>query len=93
MIRARSKGDHIDVVMLGLSRRNVDVLVAGRPITFDGQDVGMPGVTFMVFFGENERGMLDEFVQRGLISPERGISPEQRDEIYAKADKADAGNE
>jgi hypothetical protein len=94
MIRARATASNMDVVMLALSRRNVEEIETGRPLTFDGQCIGMPGVSFMVFFGETERGILEEFDKRGLLAREwGGITPEQRAQMYATADLADAGKE
>jgi hypothetical protein len=94
MIRARAKSDRMDVVLLGLSRRNVETLEEGRPLTFDGKCIGMPGVSFMLFVGETERGILEEFDKRGMLSREYGgVTPEQRAQMYADADRADAGKE
>jgi hypothetical protein len=94
MIKARVKSGRMDVVMLGLSRRNVETIETGRPLTFDGNCISMPGVSVMIFFGETERGILEEFDKRGMLSREwGGVTPEQRAEMYATADLADAGKE
>lgn len=93
MIRARARGRSTDFVLLGLSRRNAETLGTRAPLTFDGACIGMPGVSFLLFQDETERGILDEFDKRGLLSPDRGISPEARAALYAAADRADAGKE
>jgi hypothetical protein len=94
MIKARAHGETMDVVMLGLSRRNLETIETGRPLTFEGKCIEMPGVRFMLFFGETERGILEEFDKRGMLSQEwGGITPEQRAAAFADADRADAGLE
>jgi hypothetical protein len=94
MIKARASSDKFDVVMLGLSRRNIETIETGRPLTFDGNCIRMPGVSVMVFFNETERGILEEFDKRGMLSREwGGITPEQRAQMFADADRADAGKE
>jgi hypothetical protein len=43
------------LVVLGLARVNIDRLVAGKPITFEGRSLGIPGdLTFCITFGETE---------------------------------------
>lgn len=46
----------------------------GMPIMFDGAVVGLAGVHVMIFFGETERAMLDEFAKRGLLSPDQSAA-------------------
>ena len=48
-----------DTIILGLSRLNVDMLVLGKPIEFDGAQVDLPGKKFVIFFGENELAMAE----------------------------------
>jgi hypothetical protein len=35
-----------DTIILGLSRMNVTKLQEGKPISFDGKDIGLPGNSF-----------------------------------------------
>lgn len=53
------------VVVLGLSRLNVTRLMEGKPIQFDGAEVLLPGITFVIMGGETEAAMqreLSEFI-------------------------------
>ena len=40
-----------NLVTIGLSRRNIELLLEGNPIRFDGAEAGLPGVTFRIFVG------------------------------------------
>ena len=41
----------------GLSEGNVQKLKEGKPIAFNGNEVGIPGVEIMIFYGETEEQM------------------------------------
>ena len=56
MIKAR-KGD---VVILGLSRMNIERLMEDQPIRFEGDELGFPGKTFYILFGETEQTIVNE---------------------------------
>jgi hypothetical protein len=43
-----------NLVTIGLSRRNIELLLEGNPIRFDGAEAGLPGVTFRIFAGQAE---------------------------------------
>jgi hypothetical protein len=43
-----------DTIILGLTRINVTKLQEGKPISFDGKDLGLPGKKFVILFGETE---------------------------------------
>lgn len=61
MIKARGG----PVVLLGLSRQNITRLMADQPIRFDGAEVGLPGITFVIMGDETEEAMrrkLQEFI-------------------------------
>jgi hypothetical protein len=68
MISARSG----QLVLLGLSRRNVELLTAGKPIDIDGARVGLPGIRIAIMFGETEQDMLVEL--RPFITAETKIT-------------------
>lgn len=72
MIRASAKGDDGTThIALGLSRENVNRLVAGQPIRVTGASVNCPAIsTIIVFFGENEAVMAEDMREAGLIGPE-----------------------
>lgn len=69
------------MVLLGLSRGNVDRLLAGDPVLFDGSDIGLPGIKISIIFGETERAIVDVLDQAGVLPP--GI----RERLYAEAGK------
>ena len=43
-----------NLVTIGLSRRNIELLLEGNPIRFDGAEAGLPGVSFRIFAGQAE---------------------------------------
>ena len=43
-----------NLVTIGLSRRNIALLLEANPIRFDGAEAGLPGVTFRILVGEPE---------------------------------------
>lgn len=43
-----------NLVTIGLSRRNIALLLEANPIRFDGAEAGLPGVTFRILAGEPE---------------------------------------
>lgn len=42
------------VMILGLSGENVTRLVAGEPIRFDAEDIGLPPCTVVIMYGRTE---------------------------------------
>jgi hypothetical protein len=42
------------LIGLGLSAENVKRLIAGAPISFDGKDIGLPMLDFLILFGTTE---------------------------------------
>lgn len=75
MMGISEKNGHT-VVTLGLSHRNLDLLRAGRPIMFNGNDVGLPDVEFIIFAGKDERTMQREVA--GAIGPETELRIDPR---------------
>lgn len=63
MIKARGG----NVVLLGLSRMNVERLMADMPILIDGAEVGLPGIMLAIIFGETEEQIAQELARRGLV--------------------------
>lgn len=55
MIKARAG----NTVIFGLSRLNLERLQEGKPIMFDGAEVGLEG-RICITFGETEQAILDE---------------------------------
>lgn len=69
MIKARMG----NVVFVGLSRGNVERLLQDMPIRFDGMEVGIPGILFVIMGGETEPDIMKQFSDAGLIGPETKI--------------------
>lgn len=63
MIKARGG----NVVLLGLSRMNVERLMADMPILIDGAEVGLPGIKLAIIFGETEEQIAQELARQGLV--------------------------
>lgn len=70
MIKARSG----DVVILGLSRENINRLMDDQPIRFDGDVLGFPGETFYIVFGETEQAIAADLVKLKHAPPD-GTEP------------------
>ena len=49
-----------NIIILGLSRANIDKLVAGDPIRFTGDVLGLPDKVFYITFGETETEILND---------------------------------
>lgn len=66
MIRARAGS----LVLLGLSRVNVERLMAGQPIRVHGDDpaIGLPGVTIVLMYGETEDAIEAELRAAGVVN-------------------------
>ncbi|NUX58716.1 hypothetical protein [Paraburkholderia youngii] len=54
MIKARAG----DTVIFGLSRTNIERLQEGKPIVFDGAQVGLDGNRVVIMFGETEASIM-----------------------------------
>lgn len=59
MIKARSG----DLVIFGLSRLNMEKLQEGKPIIFDGSEVGADGFRFLIVFGETENDIARDLMR------------------------------
>lgn len=68
IIASGTEGDR-ELLLLGLSRANVDALVAGKPIKMTPHShPGMPkGLTICIMFGETEQAMHDELKGLGAL--------------------------
>ena len=62
------RGDN--VVLLGLSARNIKLLQEGKPIQFDGADVLLPGIRFGIFCGDTEMEMEQMLIAAGVPIPQ-----------------------
>jgi hypothetical protein len=48
------------LIILGLSHVNLARLKDGRPIAFDGAEIGIPGTQIVIFAGETEQSMVSQ---------------------------------
>ena len=65
MLKARS-GDNL---IFGLSARNVQLLMDGKPISIDLRDLGLERGRVMIFYGETEEAMKAELENAGMVVP------------------------
>lgn len=72
-------GRPVQIVVLGLSKVNIERLQAGQPIMFSGEDVRLPAVEFVIFAGDTEASMARQLEE--LIGPgtDVRIDPRTRD--------------
>ena len=59
MIKARAG----DLIVFGLSRLNLEKLQEGKPIAFDGSEVGLDGNRILIMFGETENDIAHELMR------------------------------
>lgn len=69
MIKARARFKGRDTIIIGLSRESCDRLLAGQPIRFDGEELLIPGLTFLVLGGETEDEITEDLRSLGLAPP------------------------
>lgn len=58
--RRQKDGRAIRLIVVGLSHLNLERLKQGQPIMFDGEDVKLPNVSFVIFSGATEETMQKE---------------------------------
>jgi hypothetical protein len=63
MIKARAR----NVVLLGLSRMNTERMHADMPIRFDGAEIGLPGLTFVICAHDTEQSLIAKLQEEGFI--------------------------
>lgn len=63
MIKARANG----VLVFGLSDLNLELLCAGRPISFDLAELGLPPQRVIIFHGRTEDVMEQYLRDAGLL--------------------------
>jgi hypothetical protein len=82
MIIARAIGDGTELLLLGISRRNIEELQAGRPIrlTTETHGAGIPlGWTIAIIYGETEAAITADLQAMGVIGPDTKVSAQPRD--------------
>lgn len=68
------KGRSGRVVLFGLSRLNIERLQAGMPISFEGSEVNLPDVRFVIIAGETEPEMAQMLRDGGMVGPETKVT-------------------
>jgi hypothetical protein len=71
MLKARAYAkDGTPLMLLGLSKENVDRLTAGKPIAFNAASLGLPPCHVLITYGETEQDILNELAVHG-VAPTR----------------------
>jgi hypothetical protein len=66
MIKATGRAGNAPLLILGLSRQNVEHLMAGRPIHIPATEIvtmGLPSMTVAVIYGETEQEIAEALSQ------------------------------
>ena len=63
-----------ELVILGLSAKNIELLQQGKPIIVHGNDLGIKNIQILIFAGDTEETMAKEMEQ--FIHPELRDGPE-----------------
>lgn len=58
MLKFRSEADGQSIIGFGLSKENMDLLLAGKPIMFDAAGLGLPGVKILIVGGATEESIV-----------------------------------
>lgn len=62
MLKARSG----DKFIFGLSAKNIELLMEGKPIAIDLKELGSNG-SVMIFYGRTEQDMKDDLERAGIV--------------------------
>jgi hypothetical protein len=81
MLKMGGRGDKndkpVELMIIGLSHRNLDELRKGHPIKCSGSDFGLGGnIEVIIFSGDTEQSMALEFAE--LVGPETQVSIDPR---------------
>lgn len=69
MVKFMGKKNGKPFIGLGLSRANIERMMQGFPILVKGEELGKPEFgEITIFFGETEKGIVDDLVKTGMIS-------------------------
>lgn len=86
MLKAMARTEHGAMILIGLSHANVDRLMAGQPIMFPGDSIGMEKEIdkVYIFAAKDEAEMQHEMEKRGLIGPATKITNEAKGAEYVR---------
>lgn len=65
MLKARS-GDNI---LLGLSARSIELLMAGNPVLIDLRAIGFEKGKIAIVYGQTEEAIKQELIANGVVMP------------------------
>ncbi len=80
----RDDGDGDELLLLGLSLRNIEELVKGRPIrlTTESHGAGVPlGWTILIVVGETEASLAAKLKEAGVVDSETCIVAQPREVV------------
>lgn len=80
MIAKATRANGVEILILGLSRANVNLLLAGKPIGMKPEThPGIPdGMEICIMFGETELAMKDTLMASAAITPDTKIIVDPR---------------
>jgi hypothetical protein len=84
MIIGRALGDGTELLILGVSRRNIEELLKGRPIklTTDTHGAGIPlGWTIAIVFGETEAAIAQDLQKAGALTADTKVMAMPREPV------------
>lgn len=73
MIKARKD----NLLIFGLSERNLKLLREGKPIKFNMKELGLPELDVLIYTGKDEESMKKDFFKEGLIDVNKTIIHDQ----------------
>lgn len=65
MLKARSGDD----LIFGLSARNIELLMNGKPISIDLTEIGLAKGRVLIFYGRTEEDMKQDLIEQGMVLP------------------------
>jgi hypothetical protein len=74
MIKFVVEQDKRKLIGLGLSAENISKLQEGRPIQIMGEEITIPNMDILIFFGETEQKMEELLKKYGLITDTTKVS-------------------
>lgn len=74
MIKALGNNGLGNIIYLGLSRMNIEKLQEGKPISFNGSEIGLSG-TVIIDFGETEEELVTKLGESLNLRTRVKVSP------------------
>lgn len=78
MIKFLASRGRVQILGLGISRANVERLIAGDPIRVIGSEMHLQDLEILLFFGEDERELTRMLKEWGAIGPETQVHVDER---------------